>query len=192
MNSINLRIRDINILNDIRKALYKHQSLSIEQQDILSEFLLNLPKAVSLLKEKVPLNQTINVELLETDKISPVLKKWEALFNNLPGWDFCPICYIVDKDDLDALKENVLIIAIFSPSYSYNLIHKGEGYEVWLKSDGTSQFKLPSLEDAELFPELYNFKGSWKEAYLLLIETLQKGWPMEEFPKELQKFLPSK
>jgi hypothetical protein len=58
-----------------------------------------------------------------------------------------------------------------------------------LKDDGSAKFWFPTFEDAEQYPELFNFRGTWKEAYLLLIETLKNGWPMEEFPDELKLFL---
>lgn len=83
------------------------------------------------------------------------------------------------------------MFAWFAPSYAYNSAKTAHdpAYEVQLKGDGTASFELPTLQDAQRYPELYNFRGSWKEAYLLLIETLKNGWPMEEFPEELQQFL---
>lgn len=115
--------------------------------------------------------------------------KWQELFSNIPGFDFAGNCYFLDSDSLDLLKMGVVMIAIFAPSLSYNRVASNNGYEVWLKDNGSAKFWFPTFEDAEKHPELYNFKGSWKDAYLLLIETLKKGWPLEEFPEELQKFL---
>lgn len=80
--------------------------------------------------------------------------------------------------------------AVFAPSLAYLTDRKAsEGYEIRFKGDGTARFWFPTFRDVEAYPELYSFKGSWKEAYLLLIETLKKGWPTEGFPEELRQFL---
>ncbi|HVW97066.1 MAG TPA: hypothetical protein VHA56_13935 [Mucilaginibacter sp.] len=190
MQTLTLRIKDIKNLNSIQQTLSKKDSLTVEQQYILSDFLEKLPLAKTLLSEKISLEETFDVQVLDVIELQETFLKWETLFSNLPGWDFCPICSIVDNDDIELLRKGVVIMAVFSPSYSYNVEHRGDGFELHLNENSTASFMLPTLADAEQYPELYNFKGSWKEAYLLLIATLQKGWPINEFPEELQKFLP--
>jgi len=120
MKTLTLKIKNINDLNNIQKALSKNKSLTNNQQTILNDFLIQLPSANLLLTEKVPLNESFEVKAWNKD-IWAELDKWEALFYNLPGWDFCPTCYIVDNDDIDALRKNILLVSVFAPSYAYNV-----------------------------------------------------------------------
>jgi hypothetical protein len=190
MKNLIFKIKDIKTLNEIQQVLSKHQSLTENQQTTLTIFLSQLPPDDILLSEKILLDEPFEVKVWNMEKIDLLLRSWKELFQNLPGWNYCPLCYFVENDNVEMLRKNVLMMAFFAPSFSYNCDSSTEPYEVHLKDDGTAIFRLPTLEDAEKYPELYHFKGSWKEAYLLLIATLQKGWPMEEFPEELQKFLP--
>jgi hypothetical protein len=95
----------------------------------------------------------------------------------------------VVEEDKVMLSKNVIVITQFAPSMSRNLDTSKRGFELWFKDDGMALFWLPTLEDAEKYSDLYNFKGSWKEAYMLLLETWKKGWPMEEFPEQLRLLL---
>jgi len=189
MQTFTLKIKDIQAFNSIKEALSKHEPLSNGQQNQLINLLANLLPADKYLSDKIPTNELFEVKVWDIDRIEKQLEKWKDIFHNLPGYDYCPFCYLVDQDNTDLLRKNIVIVAVFAPSFTYNE-ERDAGFEVHLKDDGTATFWLPTLEDGEKYPELYSFKGSWKEAYLLLIATLQKGWPMEEFPEELQKFLP--
>ncbi len=189
MKAITFTISDISRLNSLQNRLADNKRISTVDKMFLAEFLAQIPRDKTLLTERVPLNEMFSIKVW--DKHDKDLQYWVTLFENLPGWDYCPFSFLVDNDNINLLKENVVIVAWFAPSYSYNSIRseKDCAYEVWLKDDGTAVFQLPSLQDAEKYPELYNFKGTWKEAYYLLIETLKKGWPMEEFPDELLPLL---
>ncbi|QKJ32465.1 hypothetical protein HQ865_22765 [Mucilaginibacter mali] len=189
MKTATLTISDISRLEAIQHRLVDNKPISKLDKEYLADFLAQLPAVNQLLLEKAPFDETISVGLLATGHIEMELEKWRNLFESLPGWDYAAHCYFVDQEDKGMLGRNVIAIAQFAPSISYNLDTTKEGYEVWLKDDGTAEFYLCTLEDAKSWPELYNFKGSWKEAYLLLIETLKKGWPMEEFPEELLPLL---
>lgn len=191
MQTLTLKIKDIQNLNEIKKSLSDKQPLTEKQQTNLIHFLSQLPQTENLFLEQTSLDEQFDARLWEVGKIDNHLDQWERLFGNLPGWDYCPICAVVDNDNVEMLRKNVIMFAVFAPSYAYNCIRSSEerGYEVWLKDDGTAQFHVPTLTDAEAYPELYNFKGTWKEAYYILIETLKKGWPMEEFPEELLPLL---
>jgi hypothetical protein len=156
---------------------------------MLRNLLTQLPIADALLSEQIPMYEEFEVKVWTFDQVEHELEKWRALFNHLPGYNICPFSYFVDGDEPEFVRKRLIIVAQFAPNMAY-IEERDVSFKVYLKDDGTATFYLPTLEDAEQFPELYYFKGSWKEAYLLLIETLQKGWPMEEFPEELQKFLP--
>jgi len=188
MKHLKLSVKNIDRLNLIQTLLSASKPLSAADQIFLAKFLSQLPSTQQLLSEKMHLNAEIGISLLTMLKINKGLENWKQLFTNLPGWDYCPHCFFVNYEVPDLLKKKVIISAWFAPSYSYNRL-KDRPCEIWLKDDGTALFQLPTLQDAEQYPELYNFKGTWKEAYYLLIETLKKGWPMEEFPDELKQFL---
>ncbi|MDB5124820.1 MAG: hypothetical protein JWP94_2949 [Mucilaginibacter sp.] len=188
MQTRTLKIKDIEILNNIQKSLLKAEQLSKEQQQSLLELLSQIPRSNQLLAEKIPLEKSLRVNLLSIQEIDIIVKNWISLFNNIPGYDYAPCCLLVLGNE-KLLRENVIVTASFAPSMAYNLLEDEEGFELYLKDNGTASFQLPSLEDAEQYPELYNFKGTWKEAYLLLIDTLKKGWPMDEFPEELLPLL---
>jgi hypothetical protein len=191
MKKITLTVSNVSRLNHLQSRLADNESISLEDKLYLSEFLSQLPSTNKLLAEKTPLEESLSVSLWDTLQIEAELEKWRQLFEKIPGWDYCPCCCVVDNDNLELLQQNVVMFAWFAPSYVYNSTRTTHdpAYEIWLKGDGTASFELPTLQDAEQYPELYNFKGSWKEAYYLLIETLKNGWPMEEFPEELQQFL---
>jgi hypothetical protein len=191
MKRITLTISNIDRLNSIQQLLVSQLSISKEDKLFLSTFLSQIPETANLLEDKISFDEKITIGLFNMSLIDCSLKKWQNLFGNLPGWDYCPYCFFVDNDLPGLLQKNIIIVACFAPSFSYNS-HRSpdeKPYEVHLKDDGTATFYLPTLNDAKQYPELYNFNGTWKEAYLLLIETLKKGWPMEEFPEELQQFL---
>jgi len=191
MSALTITIKDIDALNNIQKKFLEYQPITTREQSILGKFLSQIPPTSTFLSKKISFDENITVSLWTVSLVQSNLKRWQSLFANLPGWDYCPFCYIVDDETPELLQKNVIIVAWFAPSYAYNSIRseKNRAYEVWLKDDGTALFQVPTLKDAKLYPKLYNFKGSWKEAYLLLIETLRKGWPMEEFPEELKPFL---
>jgi hypothetical protein len=189
MKRITLTISEIDRLNSIQNLLSRNKSVSTEDKVYLAEFLNQIPTVQSLLADKTPLSEAFEICVWDMHQLEVSMEKWRKLFAKTPGWDYSSFCYLVVQEDKTMLSKNVIAIAQFAPSMAYNLDASKEGYEVWLKDDGTALFFLPTLADAEKYPELYNFKGSWKEAYLLLIETLKKGWPMEEFPDELKPFL---
>jgi len=191
MRALTLTISDISHLHAIENRLTINTTLSLSDQTILRKILSQFPTDSDLLANKIPIDEPLPVNAWDLSKLENNLNHWKTLFGNLPGWDYCPFSFLVDNDNLELLHQNVLIVAWFAPSYAYNVVRSSENraYEVWLKDDGSAIFQLPTLKDAEKYPELYHFNGSWKEAYLLLIETLKKGWPMEEFPVELRPFL---
>jgi hypothetical protein len=124
----------------------------------------------------------------------PHLEKWVALFNNLPknGNELSVHAGLISADDsVELVRKNIIMSGSFIPSIAYSRRRKGEikniGFD--LKTDGTATFQFWRIEDAENFPDLYNFNGSWKDAYLLTIKTLQQGWPQTKFPTEFEQFL---
>lgn len=187
MKQLTLTIREIDHLNSIQAKLSEYQPLAIEDQAYLSKFLAQLPATKTLLADNIPTDGAISIQLWDMDNLERSLEKWKKLFDNIPGYDYVG-SYLEEGIEMELRKKRVVMLIDFAPSYSYN-IENNDGYYINLKDDGTAIFQLPTLNDAEQYPELYNFKGSWKEAYLLLIETLKKGWPMEEFPEELKPFL---
>ena len=189
MKRITITIKETNTILAISKNLLDNRKLSGLQQTFLSNILSQILTAEStMIEESLP----EDIEILSSDRNESqnLLLQWRNLFNNIPGFNFAPNCYILTHDSNSLVYKNVVMIAAFAPSMSYNKILSNEAYEVRFKDDGTARFWFPTFEDAEQYPKLFNFKGSWKEAYLLLIDTLKKGWPMEKFPEELQKFLP--
>ena len=190
MTHITFTIRDIQQLNSIKTQLTKKRPLTAFEQEYILNFLSQVPTPDVTLLKNVALDEPIEVRLWDVGKIENVLKKWYQLFIHIPGFDFTPGIDIIDQNsDPMFFYKNIIMTADFSPTLSHNEFIDSEPYKVLLKDDGTASFWFPTFEDAEQYPELYNFKGTWKEAYLLLIETLKKGWPMEEFPKELEPLL---
>ena len=189
MKNLTLTISDVARLNSIQKHLVDDKPISNADRVYVAEILAQIPTVEAVLTNKISLDETFEVYAWDTEKLETNTEKWRKLFGQTPGWDYTAYCYLVVQEDRDMLNKNVIAIAQFAPSMAHNLDTSKRGYEVWLKDDGSALFWLPTLQDAEKYPELYNFRGTWKEAYLLLIETLKKGWPMEEFPEELLPFL---
>ena len=189
MQTLTLTVKNLHILNTIRKNLENLVPLTLDEEIFLGELLGQFPTDDDIISEQIPLDDAFEINVWNTQAIEVQLKKWESLFKNIPGYNYCPLC-LRTWDDAKLLRKRVILEAHFAPTMAYNLADGDAGYQVHLKDDGTATFWLPTLDDAEKYPELYQFKGTWKEAYLLLIKTLQKGWPMEEFPEELQKYLP--
>ncbi len=188
MKPIILTISDIDYVNQIQINLAKGQTLTTDQADYLAQFLANIP-ASELLLAQMSTPELIEFSTWDKQKLDESLAEWEKLWLNIPGFDFAPNCYILDNDSPELLARGFVMTALFAPSLAYNMVNGKDAYHVMLKADGTATFEFPTFEDAQEYPELFNFKGSWKEAYYLLIETLKNGWPMEEFPPELQQFL---
>jgi hypothetical protein len=187
MKKITLTIKDIDLLKSTQKSLLDSRILTLEQQIHLSQFLSQIPTSENFLLDKIALDELIEVHVWDMDNLQGQLEKWRRLFGNIPGYDYVS-SWMVQQGEVDLLNKNVILTVDFAPSASYNASHL-DGFYIYLKDDGTARFQLPTLQDAEQYPELYNFKGTWKEAYLLLIETLKKGWRMEEFPEEFERLL---
>ncbi|MBW4888462.1 hypothetical protein KXQ82_01995 [Mucilaginibacter sp. HMF5004] len=175
-------------LKNLHNELLTSNSLTIADReciiDLISPFLTSDNVIFTNNVPELPPQQDYTIN----EHIKMLLSDWKKLLLSLPGFDFCPTCYIVNDDAKEFLEKNIVMISEFSPTMSFNM-KRDSGFELRLKNDGTGDFWFPTFEDAKQYPELYNFKGSWKEAYDLLIETLKKGWPMEEFPEELLPLL---
>jgi hypothetical protein len=190
MKHLTFTVTDIQRLNSIKTLLYNKQSLTTVEQEYLLDFLIQVPTPNTDLLKDIALDEPIEVRVWDVIKIDEVLKKWRMLLMTLPGFDFAPFVEIIDQTSAPRLfHKNIILSGWFSPTLAHNEFEGSEPFEIHLKDNGTASFWFPTFEDAEQYPELYNFKGSWKEAYLLLIETMKKGWPMEEFPKELLPLL---
>jgi hypothetical protein len=186
MKKLVLKVKDIQILNETTRLLQKGKPLTSEQTTNLVNFLLELPEAKTELSKRIPNFDIMEVSIWDVTDIDSNLEKWEELFENIPGFDSCPGAHLVTQD-LKLKSENVIITAFFAPTLRHN--EEDRIFEVHLRTDGTAIFWFPTGEDVRQFPKLFEFIGTWKEAYYLLIETMKKGWPMEEFPEELQRFL---
>ncbi len=194
MQTLTLKIKDIEFLNNVQKKLISRKSLTSTQQDALSVFLAHLPATEKLLSERVSLDETFEIKILDMKEMWPHLNKWLDLFNSLPknGHSHYPYACWLDADESPELTaKNVVIEVVFVPSLAYSKrdFDGDKTIDIHLKTDGTAAFALRTLEDTDNFPELYNFSGSWKEAYLLTVKTLQQGWPQTTFPKEFEQFL---
>lgn len=189
-----LSVNDIEVLNTIYNKLSSNLKLSRKDRTVLSEFLYGLPSINKILTERFPLNDLFEVELYSVEQMRPHIQKWIRLFNRLPreisrfgihaGW--------LDGQEDDSFWEtNVVIEGEFIPTQQLST-RKDDGclsIGIILKADGTATFKFADLRLAERFTDLYNFNGSWKEAYLLVAKTLQQGWPQTKFPLEFEQFL---
>lgn len=189
MYKLTLKIEDFRKISEIQEALSLGKPLSFDQKISLQNLLLEIPKPdknlFSQLKEiGTPETSAFEIVLWELKEVGNHLNNWIRLFSNIPGWDCCPFAYIVDKENLNLLREGVVIVAVFSPSYLDNM--EDRTFEIHLYTDGNAKFKMG---DDLRFPELASFNGNWKDAYFLLIEILKKGWPILEFPKELKLLL---
>ena len=190
MQYLTIRISDLKLLNIINAKLKSDIPLSQTEQLTLTRFLEQVPTPESELLKLIPCNESVTVKFWNMVRMEKVMKKWQRLFYNLPGFDHSPGSDIIDQhSDPRLFARNVILNITFCPTLSHNEYEDKEPFEIHLKDDGSAKFWFPTFEDAEAYPELYNFIGTWKEAYLLLIETLRKGWPMEEFPEELKPFL---
>jgi hypothetical protein len=192
MAALTLALKDIDALNKIQTKLYQKKRLSSEERYILDAFLQNLPSTSDLLKEKFPLDELFEIKLFDIKEMRLHMEKWINLFNALPknanmhlpsaGW------FDAEEDPL-FWKRNVIIEAEFIPSLAYSKKESFRTIGLNLKTDGTAYFVFDLLDDAKAFPELYQFNGSWKEAYLFVVKTLQQGWPQTKFPEEFEQFL---
>jgi hypothetical protein len=205
MHTTTLKISDITSLNDIVIALRQGTVLTKKQKEILISFLNKLPPADKFLGEGIALDVPVMaVQLLNINRLTEVMEKWENLFLNLPGHDNAISCvYWYELESLAVYDDNIVLAVVFHPTMDDNKrsFEKGDSKEndreiphpplhLYLMVDGTARFRLHTVYQAEKYHELYTFKGIWKEAYWFLIEIMRKGWPQEEFPEELQKFLP--
>lgn len=186
MKTQTLTIRGINVLNQITKSLKESKLLTTIEKEVLIDFLDQLPLTNKLLEYLEP-DELFEIKLIDVLQMDAVMQKWINLFDSLPGFDWAPSAYLVDRDNPKLLDKDVLILVTFAPSLTYN--EQDKAFELYLNQNGTAQFVLKTVEEMEQFPEFYSFRGNWKDAYLLVIETLKKGWPQDEFPDELKRFL---
>jgi hypothetical protein len=185
METITLTLTDLGRLKTIQKNLKGLKELPITQQAYLYQFLSQIPTNEAILANQIDNATVFLINVWDNDKLRTSLAEWQTLLGNLPGVD--RKCRFVRPDDLALLHENVIIVAPFAPSLSYHLAEENEPFELRLRDDGTALFWLPNLDSARQYPELLAFKGTWKEATLLLIETMRSGWPVEPLPDELRE-----
>jgi len=192
MQKLTLVLKDIAALNKIQTKLNQKEALASEEQYILDAFLQHIPSTTNILKEKLPLDELFEIEVFDIKEMLPHMEKWINLFNNLPknGDEHYPCAGWFDgEEDTTFWKRNVIIEAEFIPSLALSKRKVFRTIGLSLKTDGTGFFVFDLIEDAKSFPELYSFNGSWKEAYLLTVKTIQKGWPQTTFPIEFQSLL---
>ncbi|MFA5987733.1 MAG: hypothetical protein WC797_03745 [Candidatus Paceibacterota bacterium] len=193
MSTIFLTVKNIEILNAIQNKSYQKVPLTDDERYALDDFLQNLPSTKDLFADRTPIDELFVVDLFDSDEMQMHLEKWVSLFQSLPknGSNTYPSAgWIFPEEDCDFWKRKVIIEAEFLPSLTYSRKEENQAIGLNLKIDGTAVFNLILVEDVETFPELYNFKGTWMEAYLLTVKTLKEGWPQTKFPKELEQFLP--
>lgn len=194
MSTLTLTVKDIEVLKKAQSKLYSGKRLSSDERSTLDNFLASLPSPATLLKEKFPLDENFEIKVFNIEEMWPHMKKWLDLFNSLPknGDEYHPSAGWLDAEEDDTFwKRNVIIEAEFIPSLAFSKREdKGDRtIGIFLKTDGTAEFVFWQVRDAEQYPDLYSFKGSWKEAYLLTVKTLQQGWPQTKFPEELLPLL---
>jgi len=185
MKNLVLTVMDLLVLADIQKAVLKGDSLSKNQRDVLSNFLSELLKGTENMSYQIPVDSDVAIELCDLKSAENDLPKWAKLFLSLPGSEVCVTGEMLEN----GINNNgsIALAIAFAPSLEHR--KRDALFDIYLMYDGTAKIIIELVEDAEEFAELYNFKGSWKEAYFLLLETMRKGWPQENFPKELLKFL---
>jgi hypothetical protein len=185
MEKFVLKIKDIELLNEIRDTILQGDQLTGEQKKILTDFLSGLPKSNDLLSIDNSIEAEITINLLNAGNVGDALPKWTKLFVKLPGSEVCVPGEMLPR----RVKErNKIALAIaFAPSFEYR--RKDKLFDLYLFYDGSAKIIMKYIKDAEDFPDLYSFKGNWEESYYLLIDTMKKGWPQQDFPKELQRFL---
>ncbi|MGV3464969.1 MAG: hypothetical protein ACO1PI_10230 [Bacteroidota bacterium] len=87
---------------------------------------------------------------------------------------------IINSSNLHkVVKDNVLMKGSFHPSLGYFLA--GRKIEFFLKQDFSIKFNFTSYDDVVAFPALSQFKGSWTDAFRLISDTIDQGWPKEGF-----------
>jgi len=182
-----LTVQDIEILKKAQRKLFHHKRLSPDERYVLDSLLDSLPASETLLNEKFPLDEHFEIKIFDIEEMWPQLNKWIELFNSLPIGTH--VGFIGVEDDRDFWRRNVIIEGTFIPSIVYSRRKKDQNILIYLKIDGTATFGFSKVKDAENFPDLYAFNGSWKEAYLLVIKTLQQGWPQTKFPTEFEQLL---
>ncbi len=185
MNTLILTIKDLTIFKEIKKQIETEQPLTPEQKLELCFFLGQLPLLKDILSEKVITIDPIEIKLFDFNQMLPTLKNWVSIFKNLPGKNTSAIITELDSEILQ--KQGVILLCKFPPSIFYDA--KDKTIDVYLKTDGSALFKIETLEDFENFPDLYSFKGTWKESYKLAVRTALRGWPQDKFPIEFEKYI---
>jgi len=189
MKKFALKIEDVASFDQIQQILETNKNLSKKQRDSLCRLLSQFPETSELLSEKIPFDLPIETKIWNFKEVRGQLEKWKRLFLKLPGFDGSPLCLLWDELDLLGITDSDVIFSVsFAPSLEYNLKGK-KPLRLYLKTNGLASFQLWSVEDIEKYPQLYNFEGNWAESYYLVVETMKNGWPQQEFPKELQRFL---
>jgi hypothetical protein len=194
MEAQTLFVKEILILNEIQAKLANHKLLTIEEQNILAGFLSNLPESEMILHDKVSLDESFEIKMFDVERNRQELDKWIDLFHTLPKHRIYPYAALteIDEDgDREYVRKGVIIEFVFVPSYFHSLkeFEPHRIFDLKLKINGTAVFTLRTLEDIELYPDLYSFNGSWKDAFILVVQTLKKGWPQEPFPKKFEHVL---
>jgi hypothetical protein len=170
----------------LERQLSKSEPLQQDDRTFLVQLLRQILEIEFFAESNIAIADIFNIDFCDSKKIHKNLKDWATLFSNIPGWDDAAFFYMVEEKCL--LEKGVIAIGNFAPSMSYNLISNNPSYEIRFKQDSSAIFWFPTQNDADKYPELATFNGSWLDAYFAMLETMKKGWPIEEFPEELQQF----
>ncbi|MEO6523800.1 MAG: hypothetical protein ABIN91_19105 [Mucilaginibacter sp.] len=185
MTTITLALRNAKILNAAQSKFLNRSKLSSRERAALNTLLSSLSFQDNAIEEG------LEIIIFDINEMRLHLETWIKLFNSLPnnGDEFFPYASLYDLSDTEYLNGNIGLVA-FIPTIFHN---EKDGLEkiinIHLRVDGTAAFAFNNPDDAQNFPTLFNFSGSWKEAYLLTVKTLQQGWPQTKFPEELLPLL---
>lgn len=192
MKPLTLSIKDIEILNNIYSKLACNQSLTLQERNELKTFLWGMPSTKLLLNEKVPLGEDFQLNVLDIKHTEPILEKWFSLFNGLSKLSEkfkVEAVWKYSNEDDTFWEKGILIEVKFMPASTFTQNEQDNRIRLVLNADSTAFFEVLFVEQAKEFPELYNFKGSWENAYLLTLKALSKGWPRIGFPEKFEQFL---
>lgn len=186
---------DWDSLINIQRKLALRLPLTQHELDTLAFFLGSLPPPEAFTFSEKDIPDTLGVTFVNDKELRELTDRWVMLFKKLP-YSTTPIDIgswidVVKSGNASQVSlfifNNTFIVVDFYPTPLY--AEQNICFEVVLRNDGSAIFEYSdemNEQEAQDFPLFGTFQGSWKEAYLLIIQTLLAHWPKEEFPKEFQ------
>lgn len=184
MKTIIFKSENIKELVKIKEAIKYGHVLSQSQLESIYALLRAIPEGdkelVFKLSEKIGNPEEYEIKILDFDGNVKLIKAWISLFMKLPGYYFHKNWHSISETDNE--NSEIVYLVYFVSKLTHGKDFKENIIKLYLNVDGKARFVIPNRLQNE-FEHLNEFSGSWGEAYRIVVDIMEKGFPQYQLPE---------